>query len=243
MKTLGIIGGTSWHSTIEYYRHINSAVNEVYGNETNPPLILYNLNQAKIHSLQHEGRWDDIATIYSNIASRLESIGADAIIFAANTAHSVFTKVVPTIRVPILHIGTALGAAIQRAGLTSVGLLGTIFTMQQEFLRAWLHDHYGITVTTPASATARERLQFIIERELGLGKSTPASKQFILNEIAELERRGARAIVLGCTELPLIIKPSDVNTPVFDTTRLHSQMAVDFVLERGAQTFPAAHNI
>lgn len=231
MKTLGIIGGTSWYSTVEYYRYINSAVNAAHGDETNPPLIVYNLNQAEIHSLQREGRWDQIANIYCNAANRLESIGAEGILFAANTAHKVCPEVARNTNVPILHIGTAIGAAIQRAAITTAGLLGTAFTMEQEFLKTWLLDRHGITVMTPESAAARNRLHFLIQRELGMGKFTAATKEFILSEIAELERRGAQGIILGCTELPLIVKPSEMDIPVFDTLRLHSKMAVDFVLD------------
>jgi len=232
MKTLGIIGGTSWHSTVEYYRYINSAVNEAHGNETNPPLLIYNLNQAAIHSLQQAGRWDEIAALYRDLALRLQAFGADAVLFAANTPHKVFAQVAPEVGIPILHIGTATGSAIQRAGLATVGLIGTLFTMEHDFLKQWLLDHHGITVLTPADAAARQRLHSIIQRELSLGIFTAASKEFILSEIAQLEHRGARGIILGCTEFPLIIKQSDLQIPLFDTLRLHSQMAVDFVLER-----------
>src|SRR5882724_391354 len=146
MKTLGLIGGTSWHSTLEYYRYINQAVNDVYGNETNPPLLLYNLNQREIHDLQLDARWREIAAIYSDAVLKLRTGGAQAVLFAANTPHKVYAEVSRGTDVPILHIADATGIAIQRASLSKVGLIGTIYTMEDGFMQQWLRENYGVEV-------------------------------------------------------------------------------------------------
>jgi len=232
MKTLGLIGGTSWHSTVEYYQYINQAVNDLYGDNTNPPLILYNLNQQHIHALQSQDRWDEIASILADAVIRLHGAGAEAALFCANTPHKVYAQVLRKTGVPILHIGDATGRAIRRAGLTKVGLIGTIYTMQDSFLRDWLHDRYGIEVVVPPSQDARNELQRIIQKELGMGIFKPQTKDYVLQQMAALRSQGAQGIVLGCTEFPLIIHQADVSYPVFDTTRLHAGMAVDFILGR-----------
>lgn len=230
MKTLGLIGGTSWYSTVDYYRYINEAVNDAYGNSTNPPLILYNMNQEKIHELQAKGQWNEIATLITETAVRLRAGGAQGILFCANTPHKIYAQVARNIDLPILHIGDATGSAIRNAGLKKVGLIGTLYTMEDGFMAEWLKEHYGIETLIPSSGPARKELHRIIQEELGRGIFRPDSKEFVLQQIDELRKRGAQGIALGCTEFPLIIKPSDVSIPVFDTTRLHSQMAVDFIL-------------
>jgi aspartate racemase len=230
MKTLGLIGGTSWYSTVEYYRYINEAVNDAYGNSTNPPLILYNMNQEKIHEFQANGRWSEIASLITETAVRLRAGGAQGILFCANTPHKVYAQVARNIDLPILHIGDATGLAIRNSGLKKVGLIGTLYTMEDGFMADWLQKHYGIETIVPSAGPARKELHRIIQEELGRGIFKPESKKYVLHQIDELRKRGAKGIVLGCTEFPLIIKPSDVSIPVFDTTRLHSQMAVDFIL-------------
>jgi len=232
MKTLGVIGGTSWHSTVEYYRYISQAINDYYGDETNPPLIVYNLNQRAIHDLQADGRWDKIAGIYSDAGVKLKAAGALGVLFAANTPHKVYSEVSQRIGVPILHIADATGAAIKHAHLSKVGLLGTKYTMEDGFIPQWLKEHYGIDVLVPASQAVRGELQRMIQRELGMGIFKPASKQYVLEQIEDLRGRAAQGIILGCTEFTLIISQSDVQIPAFDTTRLHAQMAVDFILGR-----------
>ena len=228
MRTLGIIGGTSWHSTIEYYRHINASLNALYGNPTNPPLVIYNLNQARIHSLQQAGAWSRIADIYYGAALRLQAAGCHGLLFASNTAHKVFDNVAARTALPILHIADAIGNASTTVG--TVGLLGTAFTMEHDFISRRLLERYSIKTLTPTSAEARARLHEIIQREMSLGKFTPESKRFILDEIASLQARGAEAIVLGCTELPLIIEQKDLTVPILDSTMLHARLGVDFIL-------------
>jgi aspartate racemase len=230
MKMIGLIGGTSWYSTVEYYRYINEAVNDAYGNNTNPPLLLYNMNQEKIHELQAKGRWDEIADLLTQAAVRLRAGGAQAILFCANTPHKVYPQVLRNVQLPILHIGDATGVAIRDSSLKKVGLIGTQYTMEDGFMADWLREHYEIETVVPSSASARQELHRIIQQELSLGVFTPKSKGFVLAQMEELQKRGAQGIVLGCTEFPLIIKKRDFGLPVFDTPRLHSQMAVDFIM-------------
>jgi aspartate racemase len=232
MRPLGMIGGTSWHSTAQYYRYMNQEVNNLYGDNTNPPLILYNLNQREIHELQLKGHWDEIAHILSNAAAKLRAAGAQAIIFCANTPYNLYSEVSRESAIPILHIADAVGLAVKKAGLTKVGLIGTKYTMEGGFYADWLQKHYGIEVIVPTSESSRANLQRIIQKELVMGVFKSGSKQYILEQIKDLQERGAQGIILGCTEFPLIIHQSDLSIPAFDTTRLHAEMAVDFIMHR-----------
>lgn len=230
MKTVGLIGGTAWYATVDYYRYINKAVNDAYGDNTNPPLIIYNLNQQKIQELQARNQWDQIAAIDAEAAARLRRSGAQAILLCSNTQHKVYAQVARSVDIPILHIGDATGMAIKKAGLKKVGLIGTKFTMEDGFLSTWLKEHYGIETIVPASASARQELHRIIQKELDVGIFKSESKKYVLEQIQALRQRGAEGVILGCTEFPLIIKQADLSIPVFDTTLLHAQMAVDFIL-------------
>jgi aspartate racemase len=230
MKTLGLVGGTSWYSTVEYYRYMNQAVNDAYGDNTNPPLLIYNMNNQKIHELQSQDRWDEIAVLLTEAAARLRAGGAQGILFCSNTSYKVYAEVAQKTALPILHIADATGVAIRKNELKKVGLIGTRYTMEAGFIAEWLKEHYGIETLVPNSSSARQELQRIIEQELQRGILKPESKKYVLQQIEQLQERGAQGIVLGCTEFPLIIKPQDVSVPVFDTTLLHSQMAVDFIL-------------
>jgi aspartate racemase len=230
MKTVGLIGGTSWYSTVDYYRYINEAVNDAYGNNTNPPLILYNMNQEKIHELQAKGQWDEIGDLLTRAAIRLRAAGAQAILFCANTPHKVYPQVSRGIELPILHIADATGIAIRERRLKKVGLIGTLYTMEDGFMADWLKAHYTIETIVPTSAAARQELHHIIQNELSLGVLKPESKKYVLAQMEQLQKHGAQGIILGCTEFPLIIKRHDFDLQLFDTTRLHSQMAVDFIL-------------
>lgn len=234
MRTLGLIGGTSWYSTVEYYRYINQAVNEAYADNTNPPLVLFNLNQQHVFELQRQDKWDEIAAMLSDAARKLQSAGAEAVMFCANTPHKVYGKVVAATGMRILHIADATGSAIAEKKLKKAGLLGTIFTMEDGFIPKWLKEHFGVDAIAPADRVDRLELHRIIQEELDRGKLLPTSKAYILAEIAKLQKRGAEGIILGCTEFPLIVKQPDVSIPVFDTTALHARMAVDFILRARA---------
>jgi aspartate racemase len=230
MKPLGLIGGTSWRATVQYYRYINQSINDRYGNNTNPPLLIFNIDQRHVNDLQDAGRWSDISDIYTDAVLKLRAAGASAVLFAANTPYKVYPEVSRCAGLPILHIADATGLAIQKKHVRRVGLIGTTFTMQDSFIRDWLERYYHVDVLVPESQSARDKLQRLIHQELGMGIFKPQTKQFILAQIAELQRRGAEGIILGCTELPLVIKQADVEIPVFDTTRLHTQMAVDYIM-------------
>jgi aspartate racemase len=193
-------------------------------------LLIYNLNQHRIQELQAKNQWDDIAAILTDAVTRLRASGVQAILFCANTPHKVYAQVARKTDIPILHIGDATGIAIRNSGLKKVGLIGTRITMEDGFIADWLKEHYGIETLVPDSAATRQELNRIIQKELDMGVFKPESKKYVLEQIEELRQRGAQGIVLGCTEFPLIINPADISVPVFDTTLLHSQMAVDFIL-------------
>jgi aspartate racemase len=230
MKPLGIIGGTSWRSTAEYYRYINQSVNDLYGNNTNPPLLIFNVDQRHVNDLQDAGEWQVISDIYTDAALKLRAAGATTVLFAANTPYKLYPSISRRAGLPILHIADASGMAIRKKHLTRVGLIGTTFTMQDPFIRSWLMKYYRVDVLMPETLSVRDELQRVIHEELGMGLFKPQTKQFILAQIAELQRRGAQGIVLGCTEFPLVIEQSDLEIPAFDTTRLHAHMAVDYIM-------------
>lgn len=230
MNTLGLIGGISWYSTVDYYKYINQAVNDAYGDHTNPPLLIYNMNQQKIHDLQRKNQWNEIAILLADAAKRLQAGGAKGILFCSNTSYKVYAEVAQKTDLPILHIADATGLAIRKSGLKKVGLVGTQYTMEDGFVAEWLKEHYGIETLVPSSSPARQELHRIIQQELQRGIFKAESKKYVLQQIELLRERGAQGIILGCTEFPLIIKPQDVSMTVFDTTLLHSQMAVDFIL-------------
>lgn len=238
MKPLGLIGGLSWYSTADYYRSINKAVNDAYGDNTNPPLIVYTLNQQRMHELQTQNRWDDIATMLAEAAARLHAAGAEGILFCANTPHKVYAQVASRTSVPILHIADAAGAAIKAKGLHKVGLIGTLYTMEDSFFADRVKARFGIECVVPDSPAVRRELHRIVHEELGLGIFKPESKKFILAQLEALRQRGSEGVVLGCTEFPLIISQADLAIPVFDTVQLHSQMAVDFILGRSEVAAP-----
>jgi aspartate racemase len=229
MKRLGLIGGSSWHSTIEYYRHINQRVNDIHGNNTNPPISIFNLNQQKTFELQGLGRWDSIADNLVAAANSLIAGGAEAVMFCANTPHKVYYDVQNRIPVPILHIADKTGQEIKRKGLLKVGIIGTIFTMEGNFIHKRLQNNYDIQVITPEKES-RVRLHQIIQSELTMGQFLDSTKEYILSEIDKMRERGAEGIILGCTEFPLIISQSDLDIPTFDTTILHAEYAVDYIM-------------
>jgi aspartate racemase len=232
MKTLGLIGGLSWHSTIEYYTYINEAINDLNKNNTNPPLVVFNLNQRKIHDLQLKDDWDSIASILVDAALRLKSAGAEAVMFCANTPHKVYKQVQKEVSIPILHIADATGEAIKEKNLKKVGLIGTIYSMEGDFLKTWLKEKHNIDVLVPTDESDRKELHRIIQEELTMGVFKEESKKYILSEIEKLEANGAEGIILGCTEFPLIIKESDLNIPSFNTTYLHAMAGVKFILDK-----------
>ncbi len=225
MKPLGMIGGTSWHSTIVYYRLINELVGERIGTQGNPPLIIYSLNI----ELMREGNKEKINNAYLGVANKLQNAGAEAIVICANTPHMVYPFVAPKINIPILHIADATGREAKKRGLKKLGLLGNRPTMTGGFLQNHLNKNHGLEVIIPEEKNI-ERTHYYISEELTQGKFTEEAKQFYLQRMKELKSRGAEGIILGCTELPILIKERDFDLPMMATTDLHAQMAADFIL-------------
>lgn len=227
MNTLGMIGGTSWHSTIEYYRLLNELVGEKIGTHANPPLLLYSLNVELIR----EGNRDKIKQKYLEIATMLQNAGAKAIIICANTPHLVFDYVSPKINIPILHIAEATGRAAKEKGLRKLGLLGTKPTMLGNFIPSYLKEHFNIETLIPENAFITEIHEYIL-KELTQGKFTERAKTFFLERITDLRKQGADGVILGCTELPMLLKEKQLDFPLLDTTKLHAELASDFILNK-----------
>jgi len=226
MHTLGMIGGTSWHSTIIYYREINEKVGEAIGRQSNPTLILYSINV----ELMRSGDTDRIKRSYLDIALKLQQAGAEAIIICANTPHLVYAHVAPKLDIPILHIADATGQAAQEQGLQQLGLLGTRPAMTIGFIQDHLKQKYDIDCLIPEEQFIDETHDFIAD-ELTQGQFTDAAKAFFLEQMRLLRDRGADGIILGCTELPMLLDQDDFELPMLPTTQLHIQMAVDFILD------------
>jgi aspartate racemase len=225
MRTLGLIGGTSWHSTVAYYKLINEGVGEHIGTRGNPELILYSIN---IEIMREQDR-DKINAKYLEVSKKLIAAGAAAIVICANTPHMVYDFVQPEIEAPILHIADATGREASRLGLKKLGLLGNRPTMTGDFIPGVLKKHYGIETIIPEDHAVSQSHRFV-SVELTRGKFTDAARSFYLQQIEELRRRGADGIILGCTELPLLIRAADVPLPTLATTDLHARMAVDFIM-------------
>lgn len=231
MKTIGLIGGMSWESTLEYYRIINEAVKEKLGGFHSAEMVLYSVDFAEVEALQHRGEWDRAAVLLTEAARRVEAAGADFALLATNTMHRVFDEIRKGIRIPLLHIADVTGREIQARGLKRIGLLGTRFTMEQEFYKGKLARDFGIDVLIPDEAE-RRAIHGILYDELCLGAVKDVSREVFRKIIGGLESRGAQGIVLGCTEIPLIVKQKDYALPLFDTTDLHARAAVDLALSK-----------
>ena len=229
MRTIGLIGGMSWESSAEYYRIINQQVRDRLGPLRSAQMLLYSVDFGPVEQAQHAGRWDDAALILQDAARRLQAGGADCIVLCTNTMHLVAPQIEAAVSVPFLHIADAAGAAAVKADTLTVGLLGTAFTMEQDFLKARLTAQ-GLNVLVP-DAQERRAVHRIIYEELCVGVISEASRQVYQQAIANLAARGAQAIILGCTEIGLLIKPEHSDLPLLDTTELHAQAAVAFALE------------
>ncbi len=227
MRTLGLIGGTSWHSTIVYYRLINEMAGKITGTHSNPPLILYSLNV----ELMREHDIDKIKTTYLHIARKLEIAGARAIVICANTPHLVYDYVHDKISIPILHIADAIGINALSKGYKRLGLLGTRPTMKGDFLHKRLKEKFGIETIIPEEDFVDE-IHHYIASELTQGKFTESAKSFFLDHIQLLKERGVQAVIMGCTELPILINEDDANLPLLQSTNLHAKMAVNFIFQK-----------
>ncbi len=227
MKKLGLIGGTSWHSTLVYYRRINELVAEKIGGWENPPMIIYSLNI----KLMREQNIPEINAAYLDIAKKLQSVGAEAIVICANTPHMVYEHVQPQIDIPILHIADAVGQEANNRGLKKLGLLGNRPTMTGSFMQDRLKSNFQIETLIPEDKYIDECHHYI-SKELTQGKFSEESRNFFIRQMEYLREKGAEGIILGCTELPLHLKQENFDFPLFSTTDLHIQKAVDFILMR-----------
>jgi len=230
MKTIGMIGGMSWESSLEYYRIINEAVKELLGDLHSAKSLMYSVDFAEIEVLQREGRWQDATRAMIQAARDVEAGGADFLIICTNTMHKMADEVQKSISIPLLHIADATAEAIQAQGLLRVGLLGTQFTMEQDFYRGRLVEKYALDVLIPDRAD-REIVHRVIYNELVLGKIVPDSKAEYLRIISALAKAGAEGIILGCTEIGLLVSQADSTLPLFDTTRIHALAAVRYALQ------------
>ncbi len=230
MKTIGLLGGMSWQSTAEYYRLINNVAMNQSGVHCFPPIILYSVDFGSIQEFQSAGRWTNVARELISAAARIEQAGADFLLVCANTAHMVASEIEQSISIPLVHIADAAAEEIQRRGITSVGLLGSRITMEEAFYKGRLAEKYGLRVIIPHS-NSRKTVDRIIYQELCRGEISEHSRNNLLQIICELEKEGAQGIILGCTELPLLIKEADTSIPLFDTTSIHARKAVLLALE------------
>ena len=228
MKTIGLIGGMSWESTITYYQLLNEAAKEQLGGLHSAKIFLYSVDFFEIEALMSRGEWDQAAELLGGVAKRLEQAGADCVLICTNTLHKVAPQVQSQITVPLLHIAEAAAEALLARGVTRVGLLGTKYTMTQEFYRDKLVAR-GVEVIIPVGDEI-EMVNRVIFDELCLGIVKEDSRAAYLSVIDNLKSRGAEAILLGCTELGLIVSQEDVSLPLFDTTVIHAKAAADFAL-------------
>ena len=228
MKTIGLLGGMSWESTAEYYRLANELVRDQLGGLHSAEILMYSVDFAEIEAMQVEGRWDDAGKLLAEAAERLQGSGADLIVLCTNTMHKVAARIEAAVSVPFVHLGDTTAEAVKAAGITRVGLLGTIFTMEQEFYVDRLTAH-GLDVVLPRPDD-RQRISQIIYDELCLGVVRDESRVYYLDVIGRLQADGAEGVTLGCTEIELLVDQSHVATPVFQTTLLHVQAAVRLAL-------------
>ncbi|ELL7084996.1 aspartate/glutamate racemase family protein [Vibrio fluvialis] len=229
MKTIGMIGGMSWESTLSYYKAINEGVKAALGGLNSAQICLYSVNFEPIEKLQHGGKWDETAQLLAQAAKSVEAGGADFLLICTNTMHKVAPEIEAQISIPILHIADATAKQLQQDGIKRVGLLGTRFTMEQEFYKGRLQQQFGIDVLIP-DAEQRQQVHRVIYEELCLGTIRPESRAQYVEIVEDLHRRGAQAVILGCTEIALLIQQHDTDVPLYDTTKIHAEQAVQLAL-------------
>ncbi len=231
MKTIGLIGGMSWESSLEYYRIINETVREQLGGLHSARIFMYSFDFAEIAELQDVGNWDQTAKLITRAAQRLEKAGADVLLICTNTMHKVADEVQENVEIPLLHIADAATEEIKARGLKKVGLLGTKFTMEEDFYKGRLSDKYGIEVIIP-DEHERQIIHQVIYDELCIGQAKQASKEKFRRIMQNLAENGAEGIILGCTEICLLVDQRDAEIPLFDTTTIHATSAARFALSQ-----------
>ena len=228
-KTIGLIGGMSWESSAEYYRIVNQEMQKRLGGVHSARSLMWSVDFGEIERLQHRGEWDRLAGEMKDAALRLERGGADFVVLCTNTMHRLADAVVSAVEIPLLHIADPTAQRIKAAGFERIGLLGTAFTMEQDFYKGRLRDHYGLDVMIP-DADDRRVVHEIIYKELVVGEIRPESREAYRAVMARLIERGAQAIILGCTEIMLLVSDRDSAVPLYDTTTIHAVAAVDHAL-------------
>lgn len=229
LKTIGLIGGMSWESTVPYYRKINETVKEHLGGLHSAKVILYSVDFHEVEQLQHAGDWEAAGELLAGAARSLEAAGADFLVVCTNTMHKVAPAIESAVSIPLLHIADPTAVAIKASGFSTVGLLGTRFTMEQEFYRDRLRERHGLQVLTP-QLEDREIIHRVIYEELCLGVVKPESRIHYRRIMEELKQQGAEAIILGCTEISLLVGQEDSDVPLFDTTGIHARSAAEWAL-------------
>lgn len=221
MKTIGLIGGMSWESTVDYYRYLNEGVKESLGGLNSAKILLYSYNFSEVEVLQHSGDWDELTKNMVEKATKLQEAGADMIAICTNTMHKMAPDIEKAVNIPLIHIADATGAIIKEKGQKKVALLGTNFTMNGDFYKGRIKEKFGIEVIVP-SEEDRQIVHNIIYDELCKGVIKEESKFKYIQIIEKLAGEGAEGVILGCTEIPLLIKAGDTSIPVYDTTKIHS---------------------
>ena len=229
MKTIGLLGGMSWESTASYYKGINEGTKAKLGGLHSAKICLYSVDFDEIEKLQHQGKWSETATILSSAAKSVEAGSADFLLICTNTMHKVADEIQSNIKIPILHIADATAKKLLSDDIKKVGLLGTSFTMEQDFYKSRLIENFGIEVITP-NKEERTIVHDVIYTELCQGILKKESKEQYLNIINNLYKEGAQAVILGCTEIALLVKQEDTDVPLYDTTEIHASSAVEFAL-------------
>jgi len=228
MKKFGLIGGTSWYSTTEYYSWINQSVNQRFGDNTNPPLYITSLNQKEIHHYQKQDDWLSITNLYVEKSLELQNLGVEGIAFCANTPHKVYDEVVNNIKIPVVHIADAVALNIQSHDLSKVGLLGTQFTMQEGFIKNRLIQEHNIETLVP-DMNFQSSIQKYLYEELSMGLFHQTTRHFFEAVIDSLVEKGIEAVILGCTEFPILLKDTSRKTLLIDSMECHCKSIVDFI--------------
>jgi aspartate racemase len=229
MKTIGLLGGMSWESTAGYYKAINEGIRNSLGGLHSAKIAMYSIDFDPIEKLQHNGDWDGTAKILAEAAKKVQSAGADFLLICTNTMHKVAPQIEEAINIPLLHIADATAEVLVEKGIKTVGLLGTAFTMEQDFYKGRLSDNYGLTVLIPKEID-RAIVHDVIYKELCLGKALPASKAEYIRIIESLANQGAEAVILGCTEIGMLVDQTDTEVTLLDTTYIHAQKAVKWAI-------------
>ena len=225
MKTIGLLGGMSWESTTSYYQLINTGVNQALGGLHSAKIVMYSVDFHEIEQFQRQNQWAESAALLANAAKSIELAGADFVLLCTNTMHKVAAEIEQAISIPLLHIADATAECLVKQGISKVGLLGTRFTMEQDFYKGRLTERFGIEVIVP-SAPERDLVHSVIYEELCLGHICESSRAQYIEIINTLHHAGAQAVILGCTEIGLLVSQKDVEVPLYDTTKIHATAAV-----------------